>query len=345
MASKSPFADLFLNVELIPDCIAAAGAADITINRDNPKEYKLHFSYEGQPRLIRLYPKTGGIMTIGKANGHTEIFDVFAEIIKAGCCIEKQQRLEFTVKMTNEQFSLFIEFLISEQVAIVELNPEAHCKVFEATGHLGDKLRIKFFNNKSVQVQGRFLNTAFLTNDFLCNILDRSDLVTHQIETFKIPITQIEMSDELLHKMPVSNGAVHEMIMKQIACALTLSKIEIALDDYSSITHSALRGLEGYIFQVLQRNFKPEKSTKVGEYFERDHTGRYDLTADRHGTCGHAEMAGVLGDCYTYWHDNRHGLFHMSPILAGTLTIDIGQARKIVDEVCALIEKSVKRLI
>lgn len=345
MASKSPFADLFLNVELIPDCIAAAGAADITINRDNPKEYKLHFSYEGQPRLIRLYPKTGGIMTIGKANGHTEIFDVFAEIIKAGCCIEKQQRLEFTVKMTNEQFSLFIEFLISEQVAIVELNPEAHCKVFEATGHLGDKLRIKFFNNKSVQVQGRFLNTAFLTNDFLCNILDRSDLVTHQIETFKIPITQIEMSDELLHKMPVSNGAVHEMIMKQIACALTLSKIEIALDDYSSITHSALRGLEGYIFQVLQRNFKPEKSTKVGEYFERDHTGRYDLTADRHGTCGHAEMAGVLGDCYTYWHDNRHGLFHMSPILAGTLTIDIGQARKIVDEVCDLIEKSVKRLI
>lgn len=345
MASKSPFADLFLNVELIPDCIAAAGAGDITINRDNPKEYKLHFSYEGQPRLIRLYPKTGGIMTIGKANGHTEIFDVFAEIIKAGCCIEKQQRLEFTVKMTNEQFSLFIEFLISEQVAIVELNPEAHCKVFEATGHLGDKLRIKFFNNKSVQVQGRFLNTAFLTNDFLCNILDRSDLVTHQIETFKIPITQIEMSDELLHKMPVSNGAVHEMIMKQIACALTLSKIEIALDDYSSIAHSALRGLEGYIFQVLQRNFKPEKSTKVGEYFERDHTGRYDLTADRHGTCGHAEMAGVLGDCYTYWHDNRHGLFHMSPILAGTLTIDIDQARKIVDEVCALIEKSVKRLI
>lgn len=345
MASKSPFADLFLNVELIPDCIAAAGAADITINRDNPKEYKLHFSYEGQPRLIRLYPKTGGIMTIGKANGHTEIFDVFAEIIKAGCCIEKQQRLEFTVKMTNEQFSLLIEFLISEQVAIVELNPEAHCKVFEATGHLGDKLRIKFFNNKSVQVQGRFLNTAFLTNDFLCNILDRSDLVTHQIETFKIPITQREMSDELLHKMPVSNGSVHEMIMKQIACALTLSKIEIALDDYSSITHSALRGLEGYIFQVLQRNFKPEKSTKVGEYFERDHAGRYDLTADRHGTCGHAEMAGVLGDCYTYWHDNRHGLFHMSPILAGTLTIDIGQARKIVDEVCDLIEKSVKRLI
>lgn len=345
MASKNPFADLFLNLELIPNCITAVGATDITINKDNPKEYKLQFSYEGQPRLIRLYPKTGGIMTIGKANGHTEIFDTFAELIKSGCCTEKQQRLEFTVKMTDEQFSLFTEFLTSEQVVITEFNQEAHCRVFEAAGHLGDKIRIKFFNNKSVQVQGRFLHTALLVNDFLCNILERADLVTHQINIFKIPITQKEMSDELLHKMPVSNGVVHEVIMKQIACALTLSKIEIALDDYSSITHSALRALEGYIFQVLQRNFKPEKATKVGEYFERDHAGRYHLTADRLGVCGHAEMAGVLGDCYTYWHDNRHGLFHMTPILAGTLTIDMGQARKIVDEVCNLIEKSVRSLI
>jgi hypothetical protein len=344
MAVKNPYLDLFINLEQIQEVVTTAGATDVLFNRENPKELHLSFTYNGASTLIRLYPKNGGTCTIGKAPGRSANFELFAEAIKNNCCPVVQQRFECTQKLKQGEFDNLCEFLREEAVTIEELNKETHCRVFAATGPSGDKLRIKYFNNTSTQFQGRYLQTACLVNDFLCQVLDRTEIVSKQIENFKIPISKNQIEEELLHKMPVSNGYVHELVMKQIACSLTLSKIDVAMEDYSSITHSALRALEGFLFQILMVNFKPENGTNVGNYFEPVPGRGYKLTEDRVSTCGHPEMAGVLGECYTYFHEYRHGLFHVRPTIVGTTTINMAEARTIIDTVCNLIETSVRRL-
>lgn len=343
MAGKNPYQDLHLNLTKVEGCLLTAGATEIVFDERNVRELKFSFLFENERTMLKFFPKTGGLYTIGKSTGLTAHFDIFADAVKKECCISNQIRLEFTTKLEDGQLTSLFGFLESEKVSIEELNEEAHCKVFSLTGELGDKIRVKKFNNKSVQFQGRYLSTAILINDFLCNVLSIQDLLTKQIETFNIPITKEQISAELLDRIPVSHDSIHEQIRKQLACSLALSKIEIELEDYSAISFPALRALEGYLFEVLSRNFKPENSSKMGEYFEKKPDGRYGLTAMHVEVCGEV-TATVAGECYTYWHSERHGTFHMSTVLAATRTISFENARSICNRVYELIETGSRRL-
>lgn len=343
MASKNPYQDLHLNMTKVEGCLLTAGATEIVFDEQNARELKFSFLFENERTMLKFFPKIGGLYTIGKSAGLTAHFDIFADAVKKECCISNQIRLEFTTKLEDGQLASLFRFLESEKVNIEELNEEAHCKVFSLTGELGDKIRVKKFNNKSVQFQGRYLSIAILINDFLCNVLSIQDLLTKQIETFNIPVTKEQVSAELLDRIPVSHDSIHEQIRKQLACSLALSKIEIELEDYSAISFPALRALEGYLFEVLSRNFKPENSSKMGEYFEKRPDGTYGLTALHVKVCGEV-TATVAGECYTYWHAERHGTFHMSTVLAATRTISLENARSICNRVYELIETGCRRL-
>lgn len=343
MASKNPYQDLNLNMERVVGCLQNAGASAVEYDDSNEREIKITFSYENELTMLKFFLKKGGVYTIGKSTGRTAHFDRFAEIIKNECCISAQQKLEFTARLQDEEFSNLCEFLRSENVSIEEHKEEAHCKVYTAVGESGDRVRIKKYRNKSVQFQGRYLNTAILINDFLCSVLSTQDLLIQQIKSFSIPVTQQQVSAELLNKIPASYDSVHEQVRKQLACSIALSKIDIELEDYSAISFPALRALEGYLFQVLSRNFKPENSSKMGEYFERKQNGTYGLTKLHAQGCDEATAA-VAGECYTYWHAQRHGTFHMSAVLEATRTISVEDARQICNRICELIEYSSKRL-
>ncbi|MBD9565283.1 type II toxin-antitoxin system RnlA family toxin [Pseudomonas sp. PDM09] len=343
MASKNPYQDLHLDMTKVEGCLLTAGATEIVFDERNARELKFSFVFENDRTMLKLFPKIGGLYTIGKSTGLTAHFDKFAEAVKNECCVSNQIRLEFTTKLEDDELTGLFSFLESERVNIEELNEEAHCKVFAVVGAHGDKVRIKKFKNKSVQFQGRYLSTAILINDFLCNVLSVQDLLTQQIDTFKIPITKEQISAELLDKIPVSHDSIHEQVRKQLACSLALSKIDIELEDYSAISFPALRALEGYLFEVLSGNFKPENSSKMGEYFERKPDGTYGLTALHAEVCGEV-TAMVAGECYTYWHAERHGTFHMSTVLAATRTISFENARSICNRVCELIETGSRRL-
>lgn len=343
MASKNPYQDLNLDMEKVEGCLLNAGVTEIVCDQSNARELKFTFVFETQRTMLKFFPKNGGVYTIGKSTGLTAHFDKFAEIVKHECCVSTQQKLEFTTKLEDEDFFSLFDFLISESVSIEEHKEEAHCKVFTATGERGDKIRIKKYKNKSVQFQGRYLSTAILINDFLCNVLSIQELLTQQISTFKIPITQQQVSAELLDKIPASHDSIHEQVRKQLACSLALSKIDVELEDYCAISFPALRALEGYLFQVLSRNFKPKNSSKMGEYFERKSDGTYALTPLHAQACDQITAA-VAGECYTYWHAERHGTFHMNTVLEATRTISFDDARNICDRVCELIETGSRRL-
>jgi len=345
MASKSPFADLLLNIEAVEKCLVDAGALDVTSNSTNPKELKYTFSFDGEITMLKFFPKKGGLYTVGKAVGLDAHFDKFANEVKDKCCVVSPKRMEFTVRnLDPQQFADLFEFLQSEEVEIQELNQEAHCKIFSAKGKFGDVVRIKQFNNKSIQFQGRFLNTAILINDFFCNVLNYQDLLAQQIGVFKIPVTGAQVKAELLNKIPATHHLVDENIRKQISCSIALCKVDIELEDYSAVSFPALRGLEGFLIQLLSRNFRPGEASKIGEYFLKntDQT-TYSLTPDHAAVCDQ-DTAEALGECYTYWRAQRHGTFHMSSVLAATRTLSAADAIRICDEVCGLIDKSCKRL-
>ncbi|EHK8697661.1 type II toxin-antitoxin system RnlA family toxin, partial [Salmonella enterica subsp. enterica serovar Infantis] len=110
----------------------------------------------------------------------------------------------------------------------------------------------------------------------------------------------------------------------------------------STYCFSALRSIEGFIYQILGSVCNPSSSRNLGEYFIENNP-KY-IIRDIHQETINGEIAEVLCECYTYWHENRHGLFHMKPGVADTKTIDKAESIEIIDTVCQLIDKGMARL-
>jgi len=68
--------------------------------------------------------------------------------------------------------------------------------------------------------------------------------------------------------IPTAINFLDGKIIKIMTPALALNAINIDLDDYSCFSFPALRGLEGYIKQLLKKSYKEYKNNnKIGALF------------------------------------------------------------------------------
>ncbi|MCX7192538.1 MAG: type II toxin-antitoxin system RnlA family toxin [Proteobacteria bacterium] len=239
-----------------------------------------------------------------------------------------------------------LDYLASESATKADEKDLPHCKQSRWTGPNQDTLTINVFNNHTVQFQGKHAHLATLIWDYLINVLSLEDTLKKQIETYDINITVSEIKDELAARIPASCGYIAESVRKQLSSSIALCKVNLPLEDFGAIAFPALRGLEGFIKQVLiSGGLKPGNKDSIGGYFEQKVVDMYVLSAVNSSYVGQPR-ADILATSYTLYKNQRHGLFHMDATPETSRILgSMHDAQMIVQEVLDNIEKACIKLL
>lgn len=297
--------------------------------------------------LLVVYFKNDGTTTIDPTVGKKkDLSQKLAEYIKENCLITARRNFSLSFKSVNaEDFSLLLDFLREDLGAVImEDGYKGTGRVLKIKGPFEDEIAITYYENGTVLVQGKPLNLYVEVKLFFYEILSFEQVVKHEADTYEIDIDVNDAWHELESYLPTSFSFLEEKLIKIITPSLSLMKLEIPLEDYSSFVFPALRGLEGYIRQVLKFKGNGDdvrNSNKLGSLFKEDAKkyswlqdfAKSDINCDE--TCKAIEKA------YNYWKSKRHPYFHvdrqidMTPIL-----YDKQSAEALVFETLGLIEET-----
>ena len=335
------YKDLNLNLDGVVPCIERHGGSNVAIDTANAREHKLKFSLkDDNVFLLKIFPVSGGVFSLGKATGHCpETFEYFADKLVAECVVPTPANLNVSLpNFAEEHVASILEFL-SESGAKISEESTSNYRLFRVVGPLGDTLVIKYFKVGTVQFQGKYRRLAISVSDYLCSVLSLDEVIKAQTKIFAVDLTVQQVKDGLQAEIPLSHGFISEAIKIQLSSAFALTKIALPVEDYTCVAFPALRGLEGFIKDLLIRgNLKPAQQSTFGDYFRDGKLGK-DYAAHVGGL-----LTPVLDECYGYYYANRHRSFHMDAPSDASRILDMNSAQAIVHKVFELIESSCKRL-
>lgn len=344
--AANPFAKVSMNPGKVKDVLVATGVVDLDFREVKPgKQHHYSGNFDGQKFLINIYINGDGKCTVGKAVGYDEnVFLHLADKIVQGCRWGAVAKLELSLhKFEPKKREELVEFLTSLGAQIVAKEKGSNYELTRIKGPNGDTIACKAFSNGTLQLQGTHAQVAVWTLDFLRTTLSLEELLEHQRKAYELPSTVEETKRELEERIPNIHAQLQDEIRIQLSSALALTKVAVELEDYAALAFPALRGLEGFCFQLLRDEcgFHPPKKAQLGDYFEKT-AGIPEAYAMRspHRDTVAEYLQKLLEKCYTTWHNQRHRLFHMDGTVETTRIMENrADAISLVDEVFVLIDQ------
>jgi len=282
---------------------------------------------DGGEALLVMYFKNDGTTTIDITAGkNVGLSKEIAEYIIKNCLITKRKNFSLSFRnVSTDNFSLLMDFLINKlNSKILEDDKSETHRLLRIKGQFEDEVSITYYPNGTVLVQGKPLHLYTEIKLFFYERLSLEQVVQTEAETYEINIKTSDVRNELESYLPTAFPFLNDRIIKIITPSLSLMKLEIELEDYTSFVFPALRGLEGYIRQLLFVKGKDDgvkKANKIGSLFVEDvkkisslqNFAKLDIQCDY--TCQALEKA------YNFWKSKRHAYFHtdgyvqMTPII------------------------------
>ncbi len=312
-----------------------------------------HFTFEIDKKLalIILYDKVDGTTTIQFSVGQNqdlskEIADKIIETSK----ISDSKALSCTFKdITSDEFD-FIEDYIREEIegaTIVDKTKSQDKLVVKVEGRANDQVTVTYYKTTGTTLlQGKPLPIFSETKLFFCEIVSQDQIIENENNVYDIKITKDEVNNELAEYMPTAINFLDRKIIKIITPALTLGKINVDLDDYSCFVFPALRGLEGYIRQLLMKSFKDYKhQQKIGSLFEKTEENVYKVLDFVDNAIDSPPIKDALETSYTLYYSKRHPLFHVDKWVKTTPIIERKEdAQSINIEILSTIESTYREI-
>ncbi|PPT92911.1 hypothetical protein XaraCFBP7407_19210 [Xanthomonas arboricola pv. arracaciae] len=248
-------------------------------------------------------------------------------------------------RFNDEQVQFVLEYLVEQGAEISGDEADPDYRLIRITGPNRDRLTFKHFKNGTFQMQGVHAQVAGWALDAVQARLPLDKILAHQKDVYSVPLSVEEIKQNLEVKIPLVHDSLHDAIRIQFSSSLALTQVGIALEDYSAIAYPALRGLEGYCFQLLGEEVGATVGVraKLGEYFDLD-APSLRVISTYQPTCS-PQVQQALVECYELWHKLRHRLFHMDGGLDTTRMLKTREeAVAIVDEVFSLVEVNHQRI-
>lgn len=343
------FKNKSLNRDRISDCLKDIGVENFFYEAKNASgHHHLNGTYQENNFLLNVFENKNGTTTLGFSVGQDrELFEFLAEEIVRCCSYSENSKLEFSIpRFQAESLNGLLEFLFSEGATVQEEKELPYGGIQRRLqGRCGDTITITYYQNETIQFQGKHVHLATCVWDYLFNVLSLEDALTKQSQTYEINVTVNDIKNELEAKIPVSHQFLEDTVRKQLSSALMLCKIVVPLEDYSAIAFPALRGLEGFIKQVLLKGgLRPADKGHIGEYFEQKVVGSYVLKKNYADHVGDP-YSNILAGSYTFYFNQRHGIFHMDASVETSRILGaLEDAKRIVFDVFEIIEVASKEL-
>lgn len=338
--AKSPYQKLVLQYDLIAGCMTRNGAAINDVTKDAKGDEIYSYLYNEVEHKFKLYHLGNGTFTVGQCSGYCkETYNFFAEKIKSECGGDNLP-FDYTRAGLAPKANEILAFLQANGANIEDDKEHATHRQLRIRGPQKDTLTIKIYNNKAVQFQGKRLNLASLLCDYLTNILSLDDAISSQIEIFSIPLTIVQVKDSFEARAPIACQYIKDIVRAQLSSALALTCVQLPVEDHSYIAYPALRGLEGFMKDVLvAAGFGPASNADFSDYFQNK-----ALRPDQARHAGPVKTD-VLNRCYPLWSDQRHRLFHMDAPSDTSRMLNAAEAVQIVNRVLDLINNSSQLLV
>jgi len=148
--------------------------------------------------------------------------------------------------------------------------------------------------------------------------------------------------------MPSAVKFLDGKILKIMTPALALNVINIDLDDYSCFSFPALRGLEGYVKQLLKANYKEYKNTSnIGALFRhQDGQPFFHLQKFVKNEINCVNTIEAIEISYNLYFSRRHPYFHIDKHIETTPIIESKEdAQSINVEILTTIESTYQKIL
>ena len=306
----------------------------------------------GEEAHLVIYKKKDGTTTIDPTAGKNLNLSIeLAEYIKENCLITRRKNFSLSFRsVAPEDFSLLLEFLQQDLGAtIIQDDQSDKYRFLKIRGRFNDEIAVKYYKNQTVLVQGKPLILYVEVKLFFYEILSFEQVVKKEGETYKIDLDVNDVWHELESCLPTAFSFLDEKLIKIITPSLSLMKLEIVLDDYASFVFPALKGLEGYIQQLLKSNSKRNGDTlrrDLGSLFEFEYSTKCNYLSDSaRAAIGCDETCKAIERAYNYWKSKRHPFFHVNKQINMTPIIyDKETAEALVYETLGLIEETYSKI-
>jgi hypothetical protein len=278
-----------------------------------------HYSLLKEDCEVKLvvYYKKDGTTTIDPTSGkNTEKSIELTTYILDNCLITKKKNFTLSFKnVPNEDLSLLVEYLVDEhQATILEEDDTSAHRILKIKGQYGDLVTITYYENNTVLIQGKPLNLYNEIKLFFYEILSFEEILSKESETYKVDIKPDDIRNELEAYLPSAYPFMQEKIRKIISPSLLMIKLEVSVEDYSLFLYPILRGIEGYIRQILV--FKGKEPGvkcvgKIGSLFRKNENNYFELMSFAKDDIGCDATCESIARLYNFFTIHRHSLFHV----------------------------------
>lgn len=292
---------------------------------------------------VDFYFRADGTTTIQPAVGaNQDVSFELAHYILQKAPYADVKGVDYSVKI-GEEFDTLLEYLEAlegVQQTYTDLTGQNGYKLYQYRSKFGDRITLKYFANKTLQIQGKPMYLHQEVSCFLSQFFPFDDVVKKQGEVFSVPLDPVEVRDEIMRVLPTAHNILDEQLLKILTASLAFKKIDITLPDYSSFAWPALRTLEGYL-RYLFTSKGIAQGSQLGGCFNLDSAGNYRLPSSVKSQVGCPKTCDAMENVYNYYNAHRHGLAHTADIAAASRIItNKREAHTIIDDVINLIESS-----
>ncbi|GGK36593.1 mRNA endoribonuclease LsoA [Caldalkalibacillus thermarum] len=315
----------------------------------NNNLYRCEFVGDGKVITVDFYFNQDGTTTINPGVGkHKDISMAVALYIRErlGNLADMRNFSYAVPRMKKENVDLLIEYLNEhDKIKLIGQDVTNTYTLYRFQSSLGDRITLKYYTNQTLQVQGKPLFLYQEITCFLAEFYPFDQLIDAQAEYFHIPVRKEEIKDELDLTLKYSKDFLGDTLIKMLTPSLVFKQIDIELDEYTSFVFPVLRVLEGYIkrlflsrdYRLPKRGFENVFSCPFGIRYELRDEVREKINCK--ATCHAIERA------YNYYHEHRHGLFHVEQIPEASRRIeDKREAVRIINKTLEIIEETYRML-
>lgn len=208
-----------------------------------------------------------------------------------------------------------------------------------------DKIVITHYDkgNKLV-MQGKPKQLFSTVLSYVTELVDIEDIPKIYNDTYKINIDKDEVSSKFQYYMPNAFDKLPPKMSKTLHQAVYNLKLDGDMFDGTYLAQPVIRAIDGHLKMILLNleiipNWKYIKENGY-DMFEKV-GAKYKLRSDRYGKAT-TEQAKYIGNCYTFFNNNRNELSHWDDPTAPldtTNLLDVERAHDLIKRTLALIDE------
>ena len=214
-----------------------------------------------------------------------------------------------------------------------------------------DKVTLHYYEDAyKLMMQGKPKQLFSAISLYVTELVDVDKIPEIYNNTYHIDIDKNNIYNEFKCYLPNSYNKLPEKISRTLHQAVYNLKLDGDMFDGTYLAQPVIRAIDGHLKMVLLENgiINDYKYVKINGYdmFEKINKGKdkYKLCSDRYGTAN-AEQIIYIGNCYTFFHNNRHNLSHLDDPTAPidtTKLLKINEAHDLIKRTLALIDEYYK---